>query len=86
MTLIAVLYVMIINSVAMLLYYLDKKYAVKKKNRISENTLLLCGALGGSIGSAFGMLFFRHKTKHWKFRILVPLFLAVHFAILVLIY
>ena len=86
MTLIAVLYVMIINSVAMLLYYLDKKYAVKKKNRISENTLLLCGALGGSIGSACGMLFFRHKTKHWKFRILVPLFLAVHFAILVLIF
>ena len=86
MTLIAVLYVMIINSVAMLLYYLDKKYAVKKKNRISENNLLLCGAFGGSIGSAFGMLFFRHKTKHWKFRILVPLFLAVHFAILVLIF
>ena len=86
MALIAVLYVMIINSVAMLLYYLDKKYAVKKKNRISENNLLLFGALGGSIGSAFGMLFFRHKTKHWKFRILVPLFLAVHFAILVLIF
>ena len=39
-------------------------------------TLLGLALLGGSIGAFMGMLIFRHKTRHKKFKILVPLFLA----------
>lgn len=35
------------------------------------------------IGASLGMRVFHHKTKHWKFKILVPLFLALHLALAV---
>ncbi len=79
-------YIIIINITACFVYYKDKKLAENKKQRISEFKLLLFGAIGGSVGSLFGMFAFHHKTRHWKFRILVPLFFAIHFAILVLVF
>ena len=79
-------YTIIINIIACFAYYTDKKLAEKKKRRISEFKLLLFGAMGGSVGSLLGMILFHHKTRHWKFRILVPLFMAIHFTILVLIF
>ena len=84
--LIGLIYAFTINLITFILYYSDKKYATKKQGRISEFMLLSFGFLGGSIGSIFGMLFFHHKTKKWKFRLLCPLFLAMHFALLVVIF
>ena len=52
-------------------------------------TLLLAALAGGAAGAFLGMRVFRHKTKHWKFRILVPLFLALEilaFGYLLLLY
>ena len=37
----------------------------------------------GSFGALFGMYAFRHKTKHLKFKIGVPLLLIVNIAILI---
>ena len=67
-----------VNLAAFALYGLDKLKAKKGLWRIRESTLLLVAALGGSVGALLGMTLFRHKTKHWKFRILVPLFLILH--------
>jgi uncharacterized membrane protein YsdA (DUF1294 family) len=53
----------------------DKRLAKKKKTRISEKTLFLTAILGGALGAWLGMYFFRHKTKHWYFVVLVPLIL-----------
>ena len=33
--------------------------------------------IGGSIGAWGGMYYFRHKTKHWYFVVLMPLILVV---------
>lgn len=33
--------------------------------------------------AAYGMRVFHHKTKHWKFNILMPLFLVLQFALAV---
>lgn len=55
---------------------MDKRKAVKERQRISEKTLLLSAFCMGAVGSGAGMLVFHHKTKKWKFRILVPLALA----------
>lgn len=76
-------YVMVVNLVAFLLYGIDKNRAKNKKWRISERTLLGVAAIGGSVGALLGMYGFRHKTKHWKFRILLPVFFMLHVLITV---
>lgn len=61
---------------------MDKRKAVKERQRISEKTLLLSAFFMGAVGSGAGMLVFHHKTKKWKFRILVPLALAVNLTVI----
>lgn len=77
-------YLIIINILSFILYGIDKLKAIKKKERISEKTLILIGILGGSIGSLIGMNLFRHKTKKLKFITSLPLILIIH--IIVVIY
>ena len=81
MTKILLLILIALNLVAFVLYGLDKLKAKRGAWRIPEATLLLIAAVGGSLGALLGMELFRHKTKHWKFKILVPLFLAIHVAL-----
>ena len=68
----------VVNLFAFVLYGVDKAKAKRGAWRIPEATLLLIAALGGSAGALLGMELFRHKTKHWQFKILVPLFLILH--------
>lgn len=72
-----------INVLAFLLYGFDKWKAKKNKWRIPEKTLFGIAFLGGSLGALIGMQVFHHKTKHWSFKILIPVFLVLH---VVLIY
>jgi uncharacterized membrane protein YsdA (DUF1294 family) len=74
------------NIITFLLYGADKHKSRKKERRISEKTLILCAFLMGGVGALFGMTFFRHKTKHWKFKRLIPLALAVNIGMVVLIF
>lgn len=77
-----------LNLVAFLLYGIDKYKAKKQLWRIPESTLLLFSFVGGGLGSLLGMMCFRHKTKHIKFRIIVPLFFlfyTIFFAFLLLL-
>ncbi len=69
-----------VNLVSFTLYGLDKLKAKKGLWRIRESTLLLIAALGGSVGALLGMEVFRHKTKHWQFKVLVPVFFILHIA------
>lgn len=66
------IYLAAVNVIAFLMYGFDKWKAKKNKWRVSEKTLLLAAALGGSIGAFAGMQVFRHKTKHMKFVIGIP--------------
>ena len=72
-----------VNLVSFTLYGLDKLKAKKDLWRIRESTLLLIALLGGSVGALLGMEVFRHKTKHWQFKVLVPVFLVLHIALAV---
>lgn len=40
-------------------------------------------ALGGSVGSLLGMYTFRHKTRHPKFTVGIPVVLALQIGLLV---
>ena len=77
-------YLIIINAAALLLMLIDKQKAKHGKWRISEKTLIGAALLGGSIGAILGMNIFRHKTKHPKFFIGLPLILAVQIMLCVL--
>lgn len=81
--LILILYLIIINIISMSMFYIDKQRAVKHQWRISESALLLSAFIGGSLGAAAGMKLFRHKTKHPKFYILIPVFLIIHILIII---
>lgn len=71
------LYLLIINAAGCLLMLADKIKAKRHRWRIPEATLMTVAALGGSVGCLIGMYAFRHKTKHPKFTVGVPLILAV---------
>lgn len=75
-------YMIVMNVLTFALYGIDKQKAIRGRWRISERTLLGTALLGGSIGALLGMQMFRHKTRHWKFRICVPLFLLLHVLLL----
>ena len=77
---------LIMSVITFFLYASDKKKAQLGAWRIRERTLLLFSFLGGSIGAMCGMFLLRHKTKHLSFRILVPLSLLIHIAILVFLF
>ena len=77
---------LLMNLLAFILYGVDKRKAQRGAWRIPEATLLLVAFLGGSVGAFLGMEIFRHKTKHAKFKILVPLFLVLHIALAVYIF
>jgi uncharacterized membrane protein YsdA (DUF1294 family) len=72
-----------INLTACFLMYSDKKRAIKRLRRISEKRLFLVSFLGGSLGALFGMYAFRHKTRHMKFKIGLPLILFIQLAVVV---
>lgn len=66
-------YITVMSIVGFVTIGVDKHKAKAKQLRIPEKTLLLVAFIGGGIGTAIGMKTFRHKTKHPKFTILVPL-------------
>lgn len=79
-------YIIAVNIITFIVYGVDKLKAKKGWWRIPETTLLLLAAIGGSIGAWCGIMVFRHKTKHLKFKIGVPLIFILQFALLVYVY
>jgi uncharacterized membrane protein YsdA (DUF1294 family) len=77
---IVVSYLITINLIAFILYGVDKKRAIRNEYRISERVLLWMARIGGGIGCWLGIKLFRHKTKHTKFRIVVPLWMVIWIA------
>lgn len=67
----------LINLITFSAFGIDKWKAKHDRWRIPESTLLLLAFFGGSAGAFAGMKVFRHKTRHRKFTILVPLFLVL---------
>lgn len=82
---IVLVYLLIVNVVAFVMYYLDKQKAIKGAWRTPESVLIGVAAIGGSIGALLGMKVFRHKTKHLKFTIGVPLILVIQVVVAVVV-
>ena len=74
---ILLVYLLLINAAGFLLMLVDKIKAKRNLWRIPEATLMGVAAVGGSIGAIAGMNLFRHKTKHAKFYIGLPVILTL---------
>ena len=74
---VALLWLLVWNFVAFALMGVDKAKARRGRWRIPEKTLFLSAILGGSVGAMLGMSLFRHKTQHRRFRLGMPLILAL---------
>ena len=81
-TLIFLIYYIIINIIGLIIMGVDKRKAIRNAYRIPEANLFCVALLGGALGTTLGMRIFRHKTKHPKFNICIPMFIIIHVAII----
>lgn len=81
-------YIAIISLISVIVCIYDKK--ISKKNRVElrtpEKTLMLLSALGGSVAMFITMQIIRHKTKHVKFMLGIPLIIIVQAVIVFLLF
>jgi uncharacterized membrane protein YsdA (DUF1294 family) len=74
----------IVNSVTLTIFGIDKLMSKKGSWRIPESRLLLMAFIG-PFGACAGMFLFRHKTRKIKF-MLVPIFLFIQVFLIVYFY
>ena len=82
---ILLVYIAVISLVSIIVCIYDEKITKKNKVelRIPEKVLLLLSALGGSVAMFITMLIFRHKTKHVKFMLGIPIIMILQAALAV---
>lgn len=74
-------YLAAVDLAAFLTFGADKRRAKRPgARRVPERTLFTLALLGGSLGALLGMHVFRHKTRHWYFRLFLPLILLAQIA------
>lgn len=79
-------YLLSINAAAFLLMLADKHKARKNLWRVPEAVLMGSALLGGSVGALAGMYACRHKTKHLKFTVGIPVILALQIIAAIILY
>lgn len=79
-------YLLIVNAIGFVLMLVDKQKAKKNLWRISEATLLGIAAIGGSLGCLWGMHAAKHKTKHLKFSLALPIIFSIQIILLIVVY
>jgi uncharacterized membrane protein YsdA (DUF1294 family) len=81
-------YIALISLISIAVCIYDKK--ISKKNKVElrtpEKSLMLLSLLGGGVAMYITMLLIRHKTKHVKFMLGIPLIIAAHAAIVYLLF
>ncbi len=78
-------YLGIMNLIGFILCGMDKWKAQHSSWRIPERVLFGISFLGGGLCFWIGMQLFRHKTRHWSFKILIPLSIILWAALLVIL-
>jgi len=71
------IYLIIISLITFLFYGYDKYQARNHNTRIPEVILHLLTLLGGTLGAFLGQVLFRHKTKKWKFQLVLSMMVQV---------
>ena len=69
-------YLLIISVISIIITVIDKHNAQLNRYRISERTLFTTAVFGGSLAMLITMHSIRHKTKHKRFMIGLPVIIA----------
>ncbi|MGB4439450.1 MAG: DUF1294 domain-containing protein [Sedimentibacter sp.] len=80
------IYLVLINLISFIMFYVDKQKARRDKWRIQEKTLHLTSFLGGTIGSIVAMILFHHKTKKTAFVAITGIALIVNIFVIYELY
>ncbi len=80
------IYLLLISIFAIIITIYDKLCAIGKHWRVKENTLLLISAIGGSIAMYITMQIIRHKTRHIKFMLGIPIIIIIQLLIAFLVW
>ncbi|GGX56366.1 hypothetical protein GCM10011309_01400 [Litorimonas cladophorae] len=85
-TILISIYLLSLNLIAYIAFYVDKKRARQQLSRIPESTLLLIALFGGTIGAITAQHQFRHKTlkQPFKFQLYCIAILQLAFVIMLL--
>ena len=70
----------VISVIAAVITIYDKVIAGSGRRRVPEQTLFLLALLGGAAAMYVTMLLIRHKTKHKRFMLGLPLIVAIQLA------
>ena len=73
-------YLGVVNMMLLFMMGADKALAKSNARRIPEKVLFTFAILGGAFGGTVGMSLFRHKTKHWYFKVFFPLLAVLDIA------
>lgn len=83
----ALIYLAAISLVSIVVCCYDKIASKHmKRHRTREATLLLLSALGGSVAMFLTMQVIRHKTKHTKFMVGIPVIFVLQVVAIAAIY
>jgi len=80
------IYLAAISLLAIVITLHDKRAAKRNKRRVRERTLLLVAALGGAVAMLLCMYTIRHKTRHKKFMIGLPVAIILQLALVIAIW
>ena len=77
-------YILLISLISIVVCIYDKKISKKGRVelRVPERRLLFLSAIGGSVAMFITMLIVRHKTKHVKFMLGIPVIMVLQGAII----
>jgi len=73
-------YLAAINILSVVLVLRDKHAARRGAWRVKEQTLLFVSAIGGSVVMLITMRLIRHKTRHAKFMVGIPVIIILQIA------
>lgn len=81
-TIALVLFLIMINAIAIILIKKDKAFAQSGARRVRESTLLIIALVGGGFGEYYAMYKYKHKTLHKKFLYGVPIAIMLNMMML----
>ena len=81
------LYLALISAISVIACIYDKTISKENKVelRVPERTLMLLSVLGGSVAMLVTMRLIRHKTRHMKFMLGIPLIIVVQIALAIVL-
>ena len=77
-------YLLLMNVIAFLVMFIDKRRAKRHAFRIPESILFELAVLFGSLGILAGMFVFRHKIRKMRFYLGIPAILLIQTMLLIL--